>query len=191
MHNTLALITIMVWPVIPLMWIPVHTATEFFRRLGRATYIFVLLSWTAAAYIIFLNRGLILALRIDFPLLLSLSGLVLLVAGSCLHIWTATLLTFPGITGAHEIVNTQDSKLINRGPFGVVRHPTYLAHTMMFLGIFLFTGVISVGILTVVDFVVANAVIIPLEEGELLQRFGPVYREYMRRVPRIIPRKRH
>jgi protein-S-isoprenylcysteine O-methyltransferase Ste14 len=189
MKDSVALATIMLWPVIPLMWIPVHAATEFFRRLGRTTYLFVAIFWIAAAYLIFLNRGIILSHRFEIPLLLSIAGLILFVAGTFLHIWTAALLTFPGIVGIHEISEPQGSRLVDRGPFSAVRHPTYLAHTMMFLGVFLFTGSISVGILTISDFIVVNAVIIPLEERELLQRFGGAYREYIKKVPRLIPRK--
>ena len=184
----LALVTTMIWPVIPLMWIPVHFVTGFFRRLGRLTYLFVAVSWFSAAYLIFLRREMILSYQLEFSPVLNIAGLLLLAAGTMLHIWTAALLTFPGIVGIHEISEPQKSSLVEKGPFAVVRHPTYLAHTLMFLGVFLFTGFPATGFLTLADFIVVASVVIPLEERELLQRFGMHYREYMNKVPRFIPR---
>jgi protein-S-isoprenylcysteine O-methyltransferase Ste14 len=57
----------------------------------------------------------------------------------------------------------------------------------MVSGVFLLTGVIAVGVVTMFDFLVVNAVIIPLEERELLSRFGEEYVQYKKRVPRYFP----
>jgi len=184
----LALVTLMLWPVIPLLWIPVHLATGVFRRFGRLTYMLAVIFWIPIAYFIFLHRNLLLVNIIEFPLLLSSSGLILLLLGSLLHIWTGALLSPRSLIGIPEIMPLRESRLINKGAFAVVRHPTYLAHTMMFVGTFLLTGVTAVGILTLADFIVVNVIIIPLEEKELVLRFGESYRQYMKRVPRLIPR---
>jgi protein-S-isoprenylcysteine O-methyltransferase Ste14 len=187
MKDILALVTIMLWPVIPLYWIPVHAAPDFFRRLGKFTFLIVFLVWAVVACVIYRNREFIMVRRTQIPVLISGAGWVLLSAGTLLHIWTAALLTFPGIAGIKEVMEPQKSNLADKGPFAVVRHPTYLAHTMMFLGIFLVTGVTAVGIQTLADFIIVNAVIIPLEEKELLQRLGEPYRKYMTIVPRMLP----
>jgi protein-S-isoprenylcysteine O-methyltransferase Ste14 len=184
----LALITLMSWPVIPLFWIPIHLATGIFRRFGKLTYIFAVILWGPVAYLIFLSRDYLLVNIVEFPLMISSSGLILLLAGSLLHIWTGALLSPRSLIGIPEIVAPRESRLIDKGPFAVVRHPTYLAHTMMFAGIFLYTGVTAVGILTFIDFMVVSVIVIPLEERELALRFGEPYQEYMKRVPRLIPR---
>ena len=38
-----------------------------------------------------------------------------------------------------------------------------------------------------IDFVIINAFVIPLEERELVDRFGEEYRGYQKRVPRLFP----
>jgi protein-S-isoprenylcysteine O-methyltransferase Ste14 len=53
----------------------------------------------------------------------------------------------------------------------------------MFSGVFLITGVLSVGVVAVADFIVVNSVIIPLEEKELTDRFGEAYTSYKKNVP--------
>jgi protein-S-isoprenylcysteine O-methyltransferase Ste14 len=180
----------MFWPIIPLYWIPVHLGPVFFKKKpGNRTYLLVFLSWALAACVIYLNRAAILAERTQFPVSVEAAGLVLLAAGIAINLWTADLLTWPGIIGIPETSQEPGrSRLVDRGAFAVVRHPTYLAHTLILLGVFLFTGVEAAGVLALADFVVVNAVVIPLEEKELLERLGEPYRQYMARVPRIVPR---
>jgi|WetSurMetagenome_2_1015567.scaffolds.fasta_scaffold02353_7 protein-S-isoprenylcysteine O-methyltransferase Ste14 len=189
MKDTFALIVIMSWPVIPLLWIPAHSATGFFRKLGRLTYLLLALVMAPTLYLIYANRELLVAYKTGLPLLLNIIGLALVAMGLLFQVWTAKLLTLKGITGMREIVAPEESELVDTGPFGVVRHPSYLAHTMIFLGSFLYTGVLSVALLTIVDFVVISQIIIPLEERELRKRLGSEYDEYMKKVHRLIPGK--
>ncbi|MDH5203170.1 MAG: hypothetical protein OEW69_07935, partial [Nitrospirota bacterium] len=55
--------------------------------------------------------------------------------------------------------------------------------TLMFSGVFLITGVIPVVIITILDFLVINVLVIPLEERELLNRFKEDYELYQKKVP--------
>lgn len=182
MKNILALITIMVWPVVPLFWIPVHGLSKVFKRLGLFTYIMPLITWLPLVYLIYQNRVFLLQFRVDIPLLLNIIGLFLFIAGTLLHIWTGKLLGILGLMGLPEVFRKREGRLISEGPFSIVRHPTYLAHTIMFTGIFLITEVIMVGALTLSDFLIVNAAIIPLEERELSYRFGEDYLKYQEKV---------
>ncbi len=86
--NVIALLTIMVWPVVPLFWIPVHGLSRIFKRLGLFTYIMPLLLWPLVASLIFTNRRYLLSLRIEMPFFVIIAGLLLTLAGTFLHIWT-------------------------------------------------------------------------------------------------------
>jgi protein-S-isoprenylcysteine O-methyltransferase Ste14 len=183
MNDLLALMTIMFWPVIPIFWIPVHFAGTFFRKLGLMTYIMPLMTWIPLAYLLYTKRAFLLKDRIEMPDVLHIPGVLFFIAGTLLHIWTARLLGLWGIIGVPEISSRGKDILVTEGPFSLVRHPTYVAHTLLFSGVFLITGTVSVGVILIADFVVVNAFIIPLEERELLSRFGDAYRLYRKKVP--------
>lgn len=187
MSDLLAIIAIMLWPAVPLFWIPVHSASKIFRRLGLLTYIMPLVTWLPLAYLIYINRVLLLKFKIDLPVVLNLIGIILLASGTILHIWTARLLGLWGLIGLPEISSKKTGRLVTEGPFSVVRHPTYLAHTLMFSGVFLITEVISAGIVTLLDFILINVLIIPLEDKELSARFEDGYELYKKKVPRFFP----
>lgn len=182
MTDLLAIATIMFWPVIPIFWIPVHFATTFFKKLGLFTYVMPLFIWLPWAYLIYQNRVPLLNFKIDLPAVLSIVGFPFLILGLLLHIWTARLLGLWGIIGLPEISSRIKENLMTGGPFSIVRHPTYLAHTLIFSGIFLITEVIAIGIITILDLIIINTIIIPLEEKELLSRFGKDYELYKKKV---------
>lgn len=173
----------MVWPVIPLFWIPVHGISRIFKRLGLLTYVMPILTWLPLAYLIYRYRDFLLQFRVYLPLSINIFGAFLMTTGSLLHIWTGKLLGFWGLIGLPEVFSRQKGRLVTEGPFSWVRHPTYLAHTVMFSGIFFMTEVITVGILTLSDFLIVNLLIIPLEEKELSVRFGKDYSVYKEKVP--------
>ncbi len=182
MADYLALITIILWPVVPLFWIPVHGLSRIFKRLGLFTYIMPMITWPPLVYLIYLNRVYLLQFKIELSLVLNITGLIFMIFGTLLHIWTGRLIGLWGLMGLPEVSRRVKGKLVEGGPFSVVRHPTYLAHALLFSGVFLITGVMAVSIITILDLLIINLAIIPLEEKELLNRFGERYTEYKNRI---------
>jgi protein-S-isoprenylcysteine O-methyltransferase Ste14 len=187
MLDFIAFMTIILWPVIPLFWIPVHGLSRIFKKLGLLTYVMPLFTWLPLAYLIFRNKALLLSWKIDIPLGLHALGLILSVLGTALHVWTGKLLGLWGLIGLPEISKRIGGNLVTKGPFSIVRHPTYLAHTLLFSGVFLITGAVAIGIITFIDFLLVYVLIIPLEEKELSKRFGNDYNLYKRKVPKFLP----
>jgi protein-S-isoprenylcysteine O-methyltransferase Ste14 len=187
MLDFIAFMTIILWPVIPLFWIPVHSLSRIFKKLGLLTYVMPLFTWLPLAYFILRNKGLLLSWKMDIPAGIRVLGLILLVFGTALHVWTGKLLGLWGLIGLPEISRRRRGNLVTKGPFSIVRHPTYLAHTLMFSGVFLITGAVTVGILAFIDFLLIHALIIPLEEKELSNRFGNDYNLYKKKVPKFLP----
>lgn len=173
---------IILWPVVPLFWIPIHALPRISKRVGLLTYLMPTLIWLYLAYMIYIYRDFILSLKTPLPVWLNMLGIILLSSGTLLHIWTGWLLGLWGLIGLPEISLRLKGRLVTEGPFSVIRHPTYLAHTLMFLGVFLLTGIVAVGILALLDFTVVTTIIIPLEERELSGRFGREYEIYKGKV---------
>jgi len=115
---------------------------------------------------------------------------LLVFAGTLLQLWTLKVLTARVITGVPEVINGESARLVVGGPFSRVRHPTYLSHSLFFIGIFLSTGTMATGFVALIDFIIVALIIVPMEEKELLSRFGDEYRLYMARTPRFLPRMR-
>jgi protein-S-isoprenylcysteine O-methyltransferase Ste14 len=185
--DIVAFAILVIWPAIPLFWIPVHCRPDAFRKIGFGAYIVPLLLWLPLAYAVYLHRVFLLGHKIDLPVAFSVGGWIFIIAGAMLQIRTGRLLSLRGLMGMPEIFEKMQGRLVTGGAFSVVRHPTYLSHTLMFAGVFLATGVTAVGFVTLLDFTLVNAVIIPLEERELEIRFGDSYLEYKMRVPRFFP----
>jgi len=189
MTEFLAIMTLMFWSAIPLFWIPVHLATGFFRKLGLFTYLMPFIIWFPIAYVIYHYRSFLLHFKVQLPAILNITGIPLFLFGTLLHVWTAVLLGGLGIIGVPEISSKVKSSLATKGPFSIVRHPTYLAHTLIFFGVFFITNETAVGVVALLDSIVVNSLIIPLEEKELLNRFGGAYQLYKRQVPdSVFPR---
>ena len=187
MIDSLAIVTIMLIPLVPLFWIPVHGLSKLFKRLGIFTYITPMITWLPIAWLIYVNRTVILRYKLDIPASVQVMGVLVFLVGVLLQLWTIKLLGGWRIMGLPEVTNIMESRIIMAGPFTVIRHPTYLSHTIMFIGVFLISGVIALGIITLLDVIIVNLFVIPLEDRELIERFGDDYRRYKSRVPAFFP----
>jgi protein-S-isoprenylcysteine O-methyltransferase Ste14 len=77
--------------------------------------------------------------------------------------------------------------IIERGAYKWVRHPSYLAAILMFLGIGLaLANWISIAVVVLIP-AAAYGYRIYVEEQALLETLGTPYREYMNRTKRLIP----
>jgi protein-S-isoprenylcysteine O-methyltransferase Ste14 len=187
MIESLAIITIMFWALVPLFWIPVHSFSAFFKKIGIFTYITPLITWLPFVVLIYSGRQWILTYRFELPVVLQVIGWVVFILGLFLQLWTLRVLGGLRIIGFHEVSWLVESKVITSGPFSVIRHPTYASHTIMYAGVFLISGVIALGIITLLDIIIINAFVIPLEDRELAERLGDEYKAYRDRVPAFFP----
>ena len=185
--DVLALGAIIFSVLVPLFWIPVHCLTPHFRKLGVLTYVMPAFTWLPVALVVYAYREQILGFAVDVPWPLRIIGIMTFAAGMLLQLWTLRLLGASGIMGMPEVTDRIKGRLITAGPFSVIRHPTYASHSMMYAGVFLITGVTAVAIITVLDLLVVITIVIPLEDRELIARFGDEYRDYRKRVPAFFP----
>jgi protein-S-isoprenylcysteine O-methyltransferase Ste14 len=80
-------------------------------------------------------------------------------------------------------------ELVVTGFYRYVRNPIYIGVILIFLGHFLWFGYWALLLYTVLSLIAVHLFILWYEEPTLTSRFGASYEEYLRRVPRWIPRK--
>ncbi len=110
------------------------------------------------------------------------SGLLMLGAGSLFIFW--------GIHSLRKAVFVPESRLIESGPFALVRHPMYFGGIIGALGIAIFSGSL-LGLLYSLILSIVLSHIADAEEEDLKARFGRDYEDYKRKVPKIFPNPRH
>lgn len=113
--------------------------------------------------------------RIDQSAPIVLLGVSLILFGTLLRTWANGIL--------HK-----NQTLTTAGPYQLVRHPLYAGTLLMMLGVcFLFVDIfIAAGLMLLI--VTSYGQSIRYEEQKLARRFGPLWTDYSRRVPSLIPR---
>lgn len=123
-------------------------------------------------------------LHIPWPHLALLAGSALMLAGGALRraCFRALGEHFSGVVRA-----SADQPVIDSGPYRWIRHPSYSAGFLLFLGIGFGLGSwLSIAILLLMTgYVYARRVAV--EERVLLATIGKPYSDYMRRTKRFIP----
>jgi protein-S-isoprenylcysteine O-methyltransferase Ste14 len=120
--------------------------------------------------------------RLQLPLFAI--GISMILLGSLLRRYCLRTLGeyFTGDVRAHA-----DQPVIDTGPYRLVRHPSYTAGMMMFIGIGLGLGSwLSLALLTVAT-IATYVYRVTVEERVLLETIGGPYRDYCRERKRFIP----
>jgi protein-S-isoprenylcysteine O-methyltransferase Ste14 len=114
----------------------------------------------------------------------AIGGAALALGGLALTGWA--FLSMPSVGSGHYVLEGQP--IVDRGAYGWVRHPLYLAAFMIWLAL-------ALAYLSVLPLVVLALYVIPIyslyireEERLMTQRYGDAYREYRNRVGGLVPR---
>jgi protein-S-isoprenylcysteine O-methyltransferase len=115
---------------------------------------------------------------------LQILGIMLFAAGLAIR-WYAIVRL--GRFFTVNVAIAADHRLIDTGPYRLVRHPSYTGALMAFVGLGLCLGNWASLAAIVVPIVLVFLRRMHIEEAALLQAFGDQYRDYMRRTKRLIP----
>ncbi|MFQ5552258.1 MAG: methyltransferase family protein [Thermoplasmata archaeon] len=161
---------------------PVPRAMGLTWSLFQGVFLFypvLMVLWPEVAY------GTVLHFAFPLDTAAQILGILLWVMGVSLLLWCSRLLgpimMTDGVVEGHE--------LMKRGPYAVIRHPTYVGHVSVALGvatIFLSYLLVVMALLTIV-FAHFQA----RGEEQLLaspEGFGEAYRAYMEETGRFLPR---
>lgn len=112
------------------------------------------------------------------------AGLILMAGGQLLRWWSIATL---GRMFTVTVSIRPDHRLIDNGPYRLVRHPAYTAILLVHLGAGLcFGNALTLAIL-VLPVAAGLLYRMHVEEQVLVHELGPSYLEYMRRTRRLIP----
>ena len=116
--------------------------------------------------------------------ILAWASVTLFVAGLLLRWWAIITL---GRFFTVDVTIEKDHELVERGPFRVVRHPSYTGVLLAFVGLGLTLD--NWAALLVILLPIGAAFIhrMNVEENALSGALGPQYTDYMRRTKRLVP----
>jgi protein-S-isoprenylcysteine O-methyltransferase len=111
-------------------------------------------------------------------------GTALLFAGGLLrrHCWRMLGRYFTG-----NVQTVEHQPVVNRGAYAFVRHPSYTAGTMMFVGIGLALGNWASAAVTFISAAAVYTYRVRVEERALVNALGAPYVEFMRTRKRFVP----
>lgn len=189
LRYAIALLLVVAIPAAIGFWLLIHPFVRFWRRLGpRTTYLAVLPPVAALILGMFLLRGRLLGLDwgTNWPLV-ALGSLFLVLSG-WLRLKIGKRLTVRILVGLPEL-SAAPGEMLSDGLFARIRHPRYAQMTLALLGYALIANY-PAAYAAFLCWCAGIALVVRLEERELLNRFGARYRDYCQRVPRFLPRIR-
>jgi protein-S-isoprenylcysteine O-methyltransferase Ste14 len=116
---------------------------------------------------------------------LNIVGVIVALAGQALRFYTLGLVT-DGTSGQGNKIEA--SILNTRGPYAYVRNPLYVGNFAIVLGLLLIAHSTWVYVIALLFFFGSYFFIIRAEENFLRSKFGAAYDDFMKRVPRWVPR---
>uniref|UniRef100_A0A7V5CTL9 Isoprenylcysteine carboxylmethyltransferase family protein n=1 Tax=Acidobacterium capsulatum TaxID=33075 RepID=A0A7V5CTL9_9BACT len=111
-------------------------------------------------------------------------GAAITMAGLLFCVWARLHL---GANWSRSVTIKQGHELITTGPYRIVRHPIYTGLLTGFLGTAIALGQVR-GAIAFLLILVAFRFKWRLEEQWMREQFGPLYADYARRVPSVLPR---
>ena len=115
----------------------------------------------------------------------SWTGLVILSAALCLHVWAIADL---GRSYSATVRVRERQPLVRNGIYASIRHPIYASLWLVALAQPLLIHHLVFGFAGLLGFAVLFLYRLPREERMMLDVYGDEYRDYMRRVGSLLPR---
>ncbi|MDQ3118894.1 MAG: isoprenylcysteine carboxylmethyltransferase family protein [Verrucomicrobiota bacterium] len=111
-------------------------------------------------------------------------GVALFVAGLFLRWWAIITL---GRFFTVDVSIEKDHEVVERGPFRLVRHPSYSGVLLAFVGFALTLGNWMAGLVVLLPIALAFNYRMKVEEEALSDALGSRYTDYMKRTKRLVP----
>ena len=156
------------------------TGTKQDRSTLGIIWVVIAISVTAGIFVTLNFR----AAALPHGQMFAIAGVVLFAAGLLLRWWAIITL---GRFFTVDVTIENNHELVERGPFRIVRHPSYTGVLLAFVGLGLSLG--NWAALLVILLPIGAAFIrrMNVEEDALSRALGPHYADYMKRTKRLVP----
>ena len=175
------------WAVLVVVWlIGAFRTKRTIRRQSSSSRLIQIAVVAAGAYLLFARYTGIRSLdRPVIPITVNLaaSGFALIVFGVGFSIWARLTL---GANWSGTVTLKEDHALIQRGPYGMVRHPIYTGILAALMGSALERGLRS-SLIALPLCGLGFWLKIKTEEQFMVQRFGEAYVQYKQKVKALVP----
>src|SRR5262245_1941041 len=91
---------------------------------------------------------------------------------------------------SETVLTKRDHELVTSGPYRWIRHPLYTTGITLFIALGLMAANGFVLAFALIALLTIRVIVVPQEEGSLLERFGAEYRNYRRRTGAMLPHLR-
>jgi protein-S-isoprenylcysteine O-methyltransferase len=112
------------------------------------------------------------------------AGAAVALAGMALRVWSVATL---GRYFTYVVKVTPDQKVVEAGPYRLLRHPSYAGAWLTGVGIGLSLRFALAPLIIAATQLAGYAIRMAVEEAALAEGIGEPYRAYMRRTKRMIP----
>ena len=119
---------------------------------------------------------------------LSRAGAGALVALLAIGLMLWVLRTFPSVSTGHYVLH--DQQVVSEGPYGLVRHPLYVAAYLVWAAVAIGFGSLAALGVTVAYVIPGYWIYMRAEERMLLAHLGDAYARYREEVGMVVPRQR-
>jgi protein-S-isoprenylcysteine O-methyltransferase len=161
-------------------WSSSATGTKQDRSTLRVLWIVIAASVTAGVFVAMNWRAGALPRGREF----EVAGVVLFAAGLIFRWWAIVTL---GRFFTVDVTIEKDHELVQRGPFRMVRHPSYTGVLLAFVGFALTLRNWLSFLVILVPIFVAFVRRMNVEENALTRALGERYEQYMKRTRRLVP----
>lgn len=157
-----------------------QTGTKQDRSTLGVLWLVILLSIAAGLWVTFHWPG----ARVAHGSAVADAGVGLFVAGLLVRWWAIITL---GRFFTVDVTIEKDHEVVERGPFRLVRHPSYSGVLLAFIGFALTLGNWAALLIVLLPIFVAFTYRMKVEEEALAAALGSRYTAYMRRTKRLVP----
>ena len=179
---------VVVYPGVFVFWFTFHTRIEHWRSMGKGAYAYTALGWPLIGGTVLWFRESIFRVVWPRPWWMILAGVLALLVAIRVGSQAARTIPRQTLIGLVELEPQHNLQpLLASGIYAKTRNPIYLTHWLIILAAAAISGYAANWIFAGIDSVL-TALLMRVEEKELLARYGREFEDYMRRVPRFFPR---